>query len=315
MSTARLTLAEGDQVDVLLEKTEDGSGHVVLSKEKAERLKIWDAVEAAYESGEPVMGRVLDRIKGGLKVDIGLPAFLPGSLVDSRPVRHLESLIGQSFNMKVIKVNKRRGNIVLSRKAILDVENAEKKKQTLEHLEEGKILRGVVKNLTEYGAFIDLGGIDGLLHITDISWGRINHPSEKFQIGDELDVVSCSSSIARKSASRSASSSSRTIPGITRRAKYPPHGTHPRQGGQPHRLRRIRRGRGRHRGTDPRLRNVLDQAHQTPVEAAQHRRLGRVRRARYRPRSASPLAWPQADRAQPVGHDRLQVPRRRQAQR
>jgi small subunit ribosomal protein S1 len=179
----------GDRVDVLLEKTEDGHGYVVLSKEKAERLKVWDAVEKAYDTGEPVVGRVVDRIKGGLKVDIGLPAFLPGSLVDSRPVRHLESLIGQEFRMKVIKVNKRRGNIVLSRKAILDVENAEKKKQTLADLEEGKILRGVVKNLTEYGAFIDLGGIDGLLHITDISWGRISHPSEKFQISDELDVV------------------------------------------------------------------------------------------------------------------------------
>ena len=179
----------GDRIDVLLEKTEDGDGYVILSKEKAERLKVWDAVEKAYDTGEPVLGRVVDRIKGGLKVDIGLPAFLPGSLVDSRPVRHLEGLIGQEFRMKVIKVNKRRGNIVLSRKAILDVENAEKKKKTLTDLEEGKILRGVVKNLTEYGAFIDLGGIDGLLHITDISWGRINHPSEKFQIGDELDVV------------------------------------------------------------------------------------------------------------------------------
>ncbi len=185
----KLSIAEGDKVEVLLEKTEDSDGYVVLSKEKAERLLVWDVVEKAYETGEPVMGRVLDRIKGGLKVDIGLPAFLPGSLVDVRPVRNLESLINQSFRMRVIKVNKRRGNIVLSRKAILEVENAEKKKHTLAELEEGKILRGVVKNLTEYGAFIDLGGIDGLLHITDISWGRINHPSEKFQISDEVDVV------------------------------------------------------------------------------------------------------------------------------
>jgi len=182
-------VAIGDRIDVLLERTEDGDGYVVLSKEKAERLKIWDVVERAYDTGEPLLGRVVDRIKGGLKVDIGLPAFLPGSLVDSRPVRNLESMIGQEFRMRVIKVNKRRGNIVLSRKAVLDVENAEKKKKTLTDLEEGKIFRGVVKNLTEYGAFIDLGGIDGLLHITDISWGRINHPSEKFQIGDELDVV------------------------------------------------------------------------------------------------------------------------------
>ncbi|NNG45788.1 MAG: S1 RNA-binding domain-containing protein, partial [Deltaproteobacteria bacterium] len=175
----------GDEVDVLLEKTEDAQGYVVLSKEKAERLKIWDVVEQAFETGEPILGRVVDRIKGGLKVDIGLPAFLPGSLVDVRPVRNLESLRGLEFRMRVIKVNKRRGNIVLSRKAILEEENAEKKTKTLEDLEEGKIIRGVVKNLTEYGAFIDLGGIDGLLHITDMSWGRINHPSEKFQIGDE----------------------------------------------------------------------------------------------------------------------------------
>jgi len=179
----------GDKVDVLLEKTEDGDGYVVLSKEKAEKLKVWDVVEKAYENGEAITGRVINRIKGGLKVDIGLPAFLPGSLVDVRPARNLESYIGQEIRMKVIKVNKRRGNIVLSRKAVLEVENAEKKKKTLAELEEGKILRGVVKNLTEYGVFIDLGGIDGLLHITDISWGRISHPSEKFQISDELDVI------------------------------------------------------------------------------------------------------------------------------
>jgi small subunit ribosomal protein S1 len=180
---------EGDQIEVLLERTENADGYVVLSKDKAEKLKIWEKVERAYESGEAVMGRVIDRIKGGLKVDIGLPAFLPGSLVDVRPVRNLESLKGQEFRMKVIKVNKRRGNIVLSRKALLEKENAEKKKKTLAELEEGKIFRGTVKNLTEYGAFVDLGGIDGLLHITDMAWGRISHPSEKFQIGDEVDVI------------------------------------------------------------------------------------------------------------------------------
>jgi small subunit ribosomal protein S1 len=184
-----VTVKEGDPVEVLLEKTENADGYVVLSKEKAEKMKVWDEVERAYETGEPVLGRVLDRIKGGLKVDIGVPAFLPGSLVDVRPVRNLESLRGLEFRMRVIKVNKRRGNIVLSRKAILEEENAEKKKKTLADLEEGKIFRGTVKNLTEYGAFVDLGGIDGLLHITDMSWGRLGHPSEKFQIGDEVDVV------------------------------------------------------------------------------------------------------------------------------
>lgn len=184
-----LNVKVGDRVEVLLEKSENADGYVVLSKDKAEKMRVWDEVERAYETGEPIVGRVVDRIKGGLKVDIGLPAFLPGSLVDIRPVRNLDALKGQQFRMRVIKVNKRRGNIVLSRKAVLDEENAEKKKKTLEELEEGKVLRGVVKNLTEYGAFVDLGGIDGLLHITDMAWGRINHPSEKFQIGDEVDVV------------------------------------------------------------------------------------------------------------------------------
>ncbi len=184
-----LAVKVGDRVDVLLEKSENADGYVVLSKDKAEKMRIWDEVERAYETGEPIAGRVVDRIKGGLKVDIGLPAFLPGSLVDVRPLRNLDSLRGQTFKMRVIKVNKRRGNIVLSRKAVLDEENAGKKKKTLEDLAEGKIIRGIVKNLTEYGAFVDLGGIDGLLHITDMAWGRINHPSEKFQIGDEVDVV------------------------------------------------------------------------------------------------------------------------------
>jgi small subunit ribosomal protein S1 len=185
----QLTVKVGDRIEVLLERTENNDGYVVLSKEKAEKMKVWDEVERAFETGEAVLGRVIDRIKGGLKVDIGVPAFLPGSLVDVRPVRNLDALRGQEFRMRVIKVNKRRGNIVLSRKAILEEENAEKKQKTLTDLEEGKILRGTVKNLTEYGAFIDLGGIDGLLHITDMAWGRINHPSEKFQIGDEVDVV------------------------------------------------------------------------------------------------------------------------------
>ena len=184
-----ISVVPGDEIDVLLEKTEDKEGYVVLSKEKAEKMKVWERVEKAFETGEVVTGHVIERIKGGLAVDIGVRAFLPGSLVDVRPVRNLDQLKGQEFRMRVIKVNKRRGNIVLSRKAIIDEENAEKKKETLLNLTEGKVIRGVVKNLTGYGAFIDLGGIDGLLHLTDMSWGRINHPSEKFSIGEEADVV------------------------------------------------------------------------------------------------------------------------------
>ena len=179
----------GDTVDVLLERTEDREGHIVLSREKAEKMKIWDEVEKAYADRKVVIGRVIERIKGGLAVDIGVRAFLPGSQIDVRPVRNLDALKGQELRMRVIKVNKKRGNIVLSRKALLEEENAEKKKTTLETLAEGKTLRGTVKNITDYGAFIDLGGIDGLLHITDMSWGRVGHPSELFKVNDEVDVI------------------------------------------------------------------------------------------------------------------------------
>ena len=179
----------GDTVDVLLERTEDRDGHIVLSREKAEKMKIWDEVEKAYADRKVVLGRVIERIKGGLAVDIGVRAFLPGSQIDVRPVRNLDSLKGQELRMRVIKVNKKRGNIVLSRKALLEEENAEKKKETLATLAEGKVMAGVVKNLTDYGAFIDLGGIDGLLHVTDMSWGRAQHPSELFKVNDEVDVI------------------------------------------------------------------------------------------------------------------------------
>jgi small subunit ribosomal protein S1 len=185
----QVTVQPGDIVDVLLERTEDRDGYVVLSREKAEKMKIWDEVERAYTEKKVVVGRVIERIKGGLAVDIGVRAFLPGSQVDVRPVRNLDALRGQELRMRVIKVNKKRGNIVLSRKVLIEEENAERKKHTLESLTEGKVLRGVIKNLTDYGAFVDLGGIDGLLHITDMSWGRIGHPSELFSVNQEIDVV------------------------------------------------------------------------------------------------------------------------------
>jgi small subunit ribosomal protein S1 len=184
-----VTVQPGDTVDVLLERTEDRDGYVVLSREKAEKMKIWDEVEKAYAERKVVIGRVIERIKGGLAVDIGVRAFLPGSQIDVRPVRNLDALRGQELRMRVIKVNKKRGNIVLSRKVLLEEENAEKKKHTLHTLSEGKVLKGTVKNITDYGAFIDLGGIDGLLHITDMSWGRVGHPSELFKVNDEIDVI------------------------------------------------------------------------------------------------------------------------------
>lgn len=179
----------GEDVEVLLEKAEDGEGHVLLSKRKAERMKIWADVERSHNAGEIIQGRVLERIKGGLTVDIGIRAFLPGSLVDIKPIKNLESLCGEELEFKVISIDRRRNNVVLSRKAVLEKEFAKRKAETLERLAEGAKIDGVVKNITDYGVFVDLGGIDGLLHITDISWGRVNHPSEYFGVGDEVEVV------------------------------------------------------------------------------------------------------------------------------
>ena len=178
----------GDTVDVLMENSETVDGGVILSREKAERMKIWDSIERAYQEQTVIQGRVIERVKGGLSVDIGVRAFLPGSQVDMHPVRNLDSLRDQELQLRVIKVNKRRGNIVLSRKAVLEEEYFKRKEETLRSLEEGKVTAGVVKNITDYGAFVDLGGIDGLLHITDVSWGRVNHPSDLFKVGDKIDV-------------------------------------------------------------------------------------------------------------------------------
>ena len=178
----------GDEIDVLLEKKEDDDGLITLSKEKADKLKAWRSVSKAFREGEIVDGTITSRIKGGLTVDIGINAFLPGSQVDIRPVRNLDKFIGRRFKFKVIKFNKKRSNIVLSRRALLEEERKVLRGETLKHLREEEILEGVVKNITDYGAFVDLGGIDGLLHITDISWGRINHPSEKLSVGERIKV-------------------------------------------------------------------------------------------------------------------------------
>ncbi len=179
----------GDEIEVYLEAKEDAEGLVVLSKEKADKLKVWDAISRAYEKGSPVEGRVVEVVKGGLSVDVGVKAFLPGSQVDLRPVKNLNSLLGQTIHAKVIKLNRRRGNVVLSRRAMLEEEREDRRKQTLAVLHEGMLYTGTVKNLTDYGAFIDLGGVDGLLHVTDMSWGRVSHPSEMFQVGDQVEVV------------------------------------------------------------------------------------------------------------------------------
>ncbi|MBI5180960.1 MAG: 30S ribosomal protein S1 [Nitrospirae bacterium] len=179
----------GDEINVYLEEHEDSEGNLILSKEKADKVKVWDDVEKAYRNNEIVKGKVISRIKGGMTVDIGVKAFLPGSQIDLRPVRDMDRLIGQTFPMRIIKMNSKRGNIVLSRRAVLEESRDTTRKRLVETLDEGRIVDGVVKNITEYGAFVDLGGIDGLLHITDMSWGRVNHPSELFSIGSKIKVI------------------------------------------------------------------------------------------------------------------------------
>ena len=183
-----LTAKVGDKVDVLLEKREDDDGRIILSKEKAAKIKIWDEIKQIYEEDRTVEGEIIARLKGGMAVDIGLQAFLPGSQIDLKPVRNFDALIGTKHQFKILKYNKRRANIVLSRRALLEKDRKVKRDQTMKDLSEGAVLTGTVKNITDYGFFIDLGGIDGLLHITDISWGRVGHPSELYQVGDEITV-------------------------------------------------------------------------------------------------------------------------------
>jgi small subunit ribosomal protein S1 len=180
-------LNAGDAVEVVIER-EEAEGGYVLSYEKAQRHRVWDAIEKAANEKSIITGTVLGRVKGGLTVDIGIKAFLPGSQLEVRPVRNLDAYIGQQIEIRVIKLNKKRGNVVVSRKEILEEEQTQKRSKTLEHLEEGSVLTGTVKNLTDYGAFVDLGGIDGLLHITDMSWGRLTHPRDLVNVADEIQV-------------------------------------------------------------------------------------------------------------------------------
>ena len=178
----------GDKIEVYLEKLESPLGNLILSKDKAEIIKAWDKISEACEKGTPLEGMVLSKVKGGLSVDIGVKAFLPGSQIDLRPIRNLDKYLGKKMEFKVIKFNKKRGNIVLSRRAILQEERGKLRDEVLEQIQEGMIVKGIVKNLTTYGAFIDLGGIDGLLHVTDMSWGRIKHPGNLLKMGDEINV-------------------------------------------------------------------------------------------------------------------------------
>ena len=186
--TGEIKAEVDDKVEVMVEWWDDENEVVVLSKEKAEKVKVWEEIKKAYDADEPIQGTIVSRVKGGFSVDIGVNAFLPGSQADLRPVRNLDELVGKTFDFKILKYNRKRSNIVLSRRAILESEREEKRSATLASIHEGKVVPGVVKNITEYGVFVDLGGVDGLLHITDISWGRVKHPSEMFKVGDEITV-------------------------------------------------------------------------------------------------------------------------------
>ena len=185
--TGAVKFQPGEVIEVVIEREEPEGGYLV-SYEKAQRLRVWDTIEKHANDKTPIMGTVVSRVKGGLTVDIGLKAFLPGSQLEIRPVRNLDGYLGTQIEVRVIKLNKKRGNVVVSRKEILEEEQNAKRSTTLEHLGEGAILTGTVKNLTDYGAFVDLGGIDGLLHITDMSWGRLTHPRDLVNVGDEIQV-------------------------------------------------------------------------------------------------------------------------------
>ncbi len=185
--TGAVKFQPGDVIEVVIEREEPEGGYLV-SYEKAQRLRVWDTIEKHANDKTPVIGTVVSRVKGGLTVDIGMKAFLPGSQLEIRPVRNLDGYLGQQIEVRVIKLNKKRGNVVVSRKEILEEEQNAKRSTTLEHLGEGAVLTGTVKNLTDYGAFVDLGGIDGLLHITDMSWGRLTHPRDLVNVGDEIQV-------------------------------------------------------------------------------------------------------------------------------
>ncbi|MBN2706829.1 MAG: 30S ribosomal protein S1 [Deltaproteobacteria bacterium] len=184
----RCTVAAGDEIAVFLERYEDEHGNIQLSRTKAERMKVWDDIKRIADENGTIEGEITSKVKGGLSVDIGVAAFLPGSQIDLKPVRNLDKLIGERYEFRILKHNQKRNNVVISRRAVLEESREKMKEQLLNKLQEGAIVDGVVKNITDYGAFIDLGGLDGLLHVTDISWGRVNHPSERINVGETIKV-------------------------------------------------------------------------------------------------------------------------------
>ena len=239
----------------------------VLSRQRAENLKVWEDLEKAFNEGQGVEGQIVGKVKGGFKVDVGVPAFLPGSHVDIRPNRNLDRFIGTTDRFAILKFNRARGNVVVSRRALLEKERGELKQEILKVLEEGVILEGTVKNITGYGAFVDLGGIDGILHISDMSWGRINHPSEIVQVGEKVKVVVLKFDAEKERISLGMKQLT-PDPWHTVAEKYPHRHAGARQSDQHHGLRRVRRAGKRHRRIDPYLRDVVDAQSHPSVQAS-----------------------------------------------
>ena len=259
---------------------EHKDGFTILSYQKVLRRRTWEKIEAAYKAKENITGKVVDRIKGGLVVDIGVRAFLPGSQFDLRPTQNLDDLTGTEVQVRVTKLNRRRGNVVVSRRAILEEELHAKRAQLMDTLTEGQIVHGHVKNVTEYGAFVDLGGIDGLLHLTDLSWGRVKHPSDVVKPEQELDVIILKFDKEKQRVSLGLKQLS-PDPWVNAAEKYPAGGKVPRQNRRRRRLRRFRRARTRHRGPRSRHRAELVEKSPASIQAFQSRRRSRRRRTRH----------------------------------
>ena len=292
----------GDYIDVFVERKESEIGMVSLSKEKADKFRFWEEISRAWNEDQMIEGKIVSRIKGGLTVDIGVQAFLPGSQIDIRPIRNLEKLIGSTFKFKIIKLNRRRGNVVLSRRILLEKERESQRQKTLEALEEGKIVEGVVKNVTDYGAFIDLGGIDGLMHITDISWGRINHPSEVLTVGSKIKVKILQFDREHQRVSLGLK---QTAPGSLGESdsKIPCGNPGERKSYLHHRLRCLRSAPGWGRGAGSCVRDVLDKTGQASFQNFIGGRRSRGDGPGSGPGPEAYLPRVKADHPQPLGLD------------
>ncbi len=291
----------GAEVECLVEAIWDEDGYIELSKRKADRIRGWEKIIETHKEGDVVAGTVTRKIKGGLLVDIGVPVFLPASQVNIRRTGDIGEWIGRDVKASIIKIDEERMNIVISRRKLIEEEREELKQKLLGEIEEGQIRTGIVKNIADFGVFVDLGGLDGLLHITDMSWGRINHPSEMVSIDDEVEVKVLKIDRERERIALGMKQK-QPSPWENIEDKYPVGLACDRRGRQPDVLRRLREARGRRRGSRAHLRDVLDQARQPSERGRQRRRSRRGRRARDQQGEAGDQPRHEADRGEPLGH-------------